>query len=268
MTLSERDGRDVVIERDEYTCRRCGKHADDDPRGLQLYSVSDRPAETVHDSALVTVCSPCFASLASDPDDACCPDETELFSLVRETTEREGVAVSAVANFASVATELPGELERTTADPVANTRVGSTYVRARRETLLAIDSVDSHLDRLSALESATYGFELSDPLDSFVETGIRLQSQLRGIVSLNERIVAGLEHCHGCFGVLEDGTSRCSACALERRDVDDWCSNSDDAIDFERLFTAINETLQAASGTTETLTDRTTTVAERLHGEP
>ncbi|RQG98867.1 HNH endonuclease [Natrarchaeobius oligotrophus] len=261
-----RGEREVVLERDERTCRRCGTAATEDPNGLRLYPVGDVPRSgTVHESALVAVCTPCFASLRSEPDGSALPDDEALFSLVRETTERQGVTVSAVAAFASLATKLPGELAAATADsdPVSIPDTG--YVRARREVLLAIDSVDSRLDHLYAIETDALDPNLADPLAEFAGTGTKLQSELRGIVALGECIAAGLGRCHGCFGELEADVDRCGTCDLERRDVADWRS-ADGSVDFEGLFDAINETLQAASGTTEALTDRTTSVAEQLRG--
>ena len=52
--------------------------------------------------------------------------------------------------------------------------------------------------------------------------------------------------------------------ALDRCSLDDARILEGGTIAFDRLFAAINEALQDASETTETLTDRTMTLAEHL----
>jgi len=51
----------------------------------------------------------------------------------------------------------------------------------------------------------------------------------------------------------------CPTCGLTVRETDE-----DGTLAFDQLFAAINETLQGASETTETLTDRTMALAEQL----
>ncbi|RQG92231.1 HNH endonuclease [Natrarchaeobius chitinivorans] len=271
MTTSNRHGDpDAVFDRDEHTCRRCGTTADEDPQGLALYPVGDvSETGTVHESSLVTVCSPCFSSLRSTPDADVVLDGDELFDLVRETTERQGVTVSAVAAFASLATELPHDLEAAvssdeSASPDSSDAVADEYVQARREVLLAIDSVDSRLDRFHALDDSTLEDVVADAVVAFTGAGTKLQSELRGIVALGEGVAASLERCHGCFEALEDDVDSCPTCDLGRRDVSDWAG--EDGVEFHRLFNAINDTLLAASETTKTLTTKTTAVAEQLRG--
>ncbi|MFP8952061.1 HNH endonuclease [Natrialbaceae archaeon A-arb3/5] len=262
-----RGDRDAVFERDEHACRRCGTTDDEDPNGPRLYPVGDVPLSgTVHRSSLVTVCSPCFESVERGNSAASVPDEGALFDLVRETTERHGVTVSAAAAFASLATALPGELADADPDSDVVTERGAAYTQARREVLLAIESVDSNLERLRALDASAVDAPVTDSLDGFTETGTKLQSELRGIVALNESVVAGLDRCYGCFEPLDPDVDRCSTCELDRRPTDDWKQSPGGAVDFERLFGAINETLQTASETTETLTERTTAVAVQLRG--
>ncbi|WP_202911770.1 HNH endonuclease [Natrialba swarupiae] len=264
MTTSSRHGDpDAVFERDERVCRRCEASADEDPNGLALYPVGDVP-ETgpVHESALVTVCSPCLVSLESDPDEDVELDDDALFDLVRQTTERQGVTVSAVAAFASLATELPSELEISEQED----DLGSEYVQVRREVLLAIDSVDSRLDHLHAVDDADLEPTVAEPLAAFRGGGTKLQSELRGIVALGESVAAGVGRCHGCFDPIVDGESQCPTCGLEYRDADDWRPEPGDDVAFHRLFEAVNEALQAASGTTKSLTGHTTAVAKALRG--
>lgn len=291
VTAGQRRGdRDAVFDRDDHTCRRCGTTADEDPEGLRCCSVGDAPPDgRVHESSLVTVCSPCFDSLRTEPDGPVVPPSDDLFALVRTTTEREGVTVSAVAAFASLTTGLPDELESADADPTATADLAAEYRRARREVLLAIESVDAALDRLRAVDADALEPTVADAVDEFAGTATKLQSELRGIVALGETVVAGLDRCRGCFepvasageaGDEDDGTDAgvgadddapssddvCETCGLERRDVDAWRGDDGD-VAFEQLYGAVNETLQTASGTTEALTDRTTAVAERLRGD-
>ncbi|SDQ24752.1 HNH endonuclease [Natronobacterium texcoconense] len=259
MTSSEWHGdRDAVLERDDHTCRRCGaSRSGDDETVLHLYPVGDVPLEgSVHESALVTVCSPCFASLQRSPaGDAVRLESDDLFDLVREMTQRQGVTISAVASFASLATSLPDELEDDdTAAP--------EYVRARREVLLAIDSVPSRLERLTVAETDHLGEAVTEPLEAVVDAATQLQSELRQLVGLGESIVAGLDRCHGCLEPLE-AEDRCPTCDLERRDVDDW-RDEDGEVAFQLLYDEVNESLQGASDTTETLTEGSATLATQL----
>ncbi|MEY7850510.1 HNH endonuclease [Natrarchaeobius sp. A-rgal3] len=264
MTTPSRHGDpDAVFERDERICRRCGTGAAEDPNGLALYPVGDaHEPGPVHESALVTVCAPCLGSLESVPGEDVVLDDDALFDLVRQTTERQGVTVSAVAAFASLATELPGKLEAGEHDG----DLAGEYVQARREVLLAIDSVDSRLEHLHAVDDSTLEPAVAEALTAFRGGGTKLQSELRGIVALGESVAAGIGRCHGCFEPIADGESRCPVCDLEYRDVEDWRPAPGEGVAFHRLFEAINETLQAASGTTESLTGHTTAVAEALRG--
>lgn len=253
----------VVFDRDERTCRRCGA-TDGDGAELRLYPVGDVPLEeTVHESALVTVCSPCFASLwQSSSADSVHLEAADLFELVRETTQRQGVTVSAVASFASLATSLPGELEDGN-DPDAD--LG--YVRARREVLLAIDSIPSRLERLAAAEIDHFDDGVAGPLEELVDAATTLQTELRKLVALGETVAAGLGRCHGCFEPLETDLEQCPTCKLERRSVDGWRQPERDGVAFELLYDEVNDALQDASDTTETLTQCAATLAEQLQGE-
>ncbi|AFZ72366.1 HNH endonuclease [Natronobacterium gregoryi] len=260
MTSREWHGdRDAVLDRDDHTCRRCGASGDDETV-LRLYPVGDVPLEgSVHESALVTVCSPCFASLRRSPTaaDAVRLDADDLFELVRETTQRQGVTVSAVASFASLSTSLPGDLEDGDLDEAG-------YVQARREVLLAIDSVPSRLERLTVAETDHLGDNIVEPLETVVESATQLQSELHRLVTLGESIVAGLDRCHGCLEprAADEADGRCPTCGLEYRNVDGW--RSDGEVAFELLYDEVNETLQAASDTTESLTEGAAGLAEGL----
>ncbi|MFD1565667.1 HNH endonuclease [Haloarchaeobius amylolyticus] len=253
--------RDAVFDRDAFTCRHC-ETVGDDATTLRLSPVGDVPLEgTVHESALVTVCADCFATLEADP--ATAPvDPDALFRRVRETTQLQGATIAAVADFASLATSLPGTLE-TALDDETDTDLAdsvSDYRRTRRDVLLAIAVVDAHLETLVALES-TVDPDVRPSLVAFTETAAALQSGLTETVELSETVVGALERCHGCFSPLEGTT--CATCGLDAHGIDDW--RNDDGTDaFDRLFGTITETLQDAAETTDTLTDRTTALAERL----
>ena len=309
MTASARDwhgDRRAVFDRDDHTCRRCGAtdagadgagaDADDtdtdtdtdtDPSDLRLYPVGDVPLEgRVHESSLVTVCERCFAGLRNDPapaDPVRLADD-ELFALAREMTQRQGVTVSAVASFASLSTSLPADLEAAGDDADAKADAEAEYVQARREVLLAIDSVPARLERLAAVDGAAFDPAVADALESIVDAGRRLQSELREIVALCEAVAAGLDRCHGCLdphGPDERAgaaapAADCPTCRLERRDVSDWREGSGSdaeadtdaaSVSFGHLFTAINDTLQNASETTEELTGCAATLAEELQGD-
>ncbi|OLZ42072.1 hypothetical protein A6E15_14310 [Natrinema saccharevitans] len=258
--------REAVFDRDARTCRHCGTA--DDAEALRATPVGDVPLEgEVHESALVTVCADCFETLSASPS-ATSIDAEELFHRVRETTRIQGETISTVASFASVATSLPGDLESALDDDGEDAALEESiarYRRHRRDVLLAIDVVDARLDRLTAFEGDADEPEIGDALEAFVETATELQSALREVVALSETVATGLERCHGCFDALESGPT-CATCGLAVRETADWEAD-DGTLAFDRLFATINDRLQAASTTTETLTDRTTTLAERLTAE-
>jgi len=256
--------RKAVFDRDARRCRHCGT-AGDDAEALRASPVGDVPLEgEVHESALVTVCADCFGTLSDPPPDASV-DADDLFHRIRETTRMQGETISDVASFASVATSLPETLEAALEDGETDAAVEESiaeYRRHRRDVLLAIDVVDARLEQLAAVEDAAGDPDVETSLAAFSETATELQSGLREVVALSETVPAGLERCHGCFDALESG-STCDTCGLAARETADWETDDGD-LAFERLFGAINDRLQDASATTETLTDRTTTLAERL----
>ncbi|ELY78034.1 HNH endonuclease [Natrinema gari] len=258
-----RADRESVFDRDAFTCRHCGTDGDDAPATLRAYPVGDVPLEgQVHESALVTVCDDCFETLEGPASTE--PIATdELFHLVRETTRLQGTTISAVADFASLATALPSTLEsalETGTDAAVDDSV-SEYRRTRRDILLAIAVVDARLERLAALDDEGYEPATRRALAAFSDTAADLQTTLREVVALSETVPIGLERCQGCFESLE-GES-CATCGLAARKTAAW-RKDDGTLAFEGLFTAINDRLQGASETTETLTERTTTLAERL----
>lgn len=258
-----RADRRAVFDRDAFTCQHCGTvGGDDEPAALRLHPVGDIPLEgDVHESALVTACEDCFATLESAPSTDSVGSE-DLFHSVRETTRVQGATISAVASFASLATSLPATLDAALDDDTDTDLDESVaeYRRTRRDVSLAIDVIDARLERLAALESAVDP-DVRASLEAFSETAARLQSTLREVVALSETVPTGLERCHGCFDPL-DGEG-CATCGLEARETVEW-QRDDGNLEFERLFATINETLQGASETTETLTDRTTALAEEL----
>lgn len=290
--------RRAVFDRDDRTCRRCGATGsepagtgtgtdadtgtDTDPgddghsdtAALRLYPVGDVPLEgTVHESSLVTVCESCFGSLRTAPTPTARPDDETLFALAREMTKRQGVTVSTVASFASLATSLPTDLEAAGDDADARADAEAEYLQTRREVLLAIDSVPSRLERLAGVERSQLAADVADPLGQIVDAGQRLQSELEEIVALCEVVAAGLDRCHGCLEPRDDEAAVCPTCSLEFRDVSQWRrvdgpDGEGDAVSFGHLFTAINDTLQDASDTTEELTDCAATLAGALRDEP
>ncbi|MGQ3411714.1 HNH endonuclease [Natrinema sp. LN54] len=258
-----RADRDAVLDRDGFSCRHCGTDGGDDPATLRLVPVGDVPLEgDVHESALVTVCDECFATLESSPSaDPIASDE--LFRRVRATTGVQGETISDIASFASIATSLPATLE-SAVDDGTDAELDdsiSEYRRSRRDVLLALAVVDARLERLAALDDDAYDPEIRTALEDFSDAAADLQSTLREVVALSETVAVGLERCHGCFGALEGET--CETCGLEARETAEW-EGDDGTLAFERLFATINDRLQGASETTETLTDRTTTLARRL----
>ncbi|MFA9503261.1 HNH endonuclease [Natrinema sp. H-ect1] len=255
--------REAVFDRDARTCRHCGTA--DDTEALRAYPVGDVALEgEVHESALVTVCADCFGTLSDSPS-ATPTGAEELFHHVRETTRIQGETISTVASFASVATALPGDLESALDDEGEDAALEESiaqYRRHRRDVLLAIAVVDARLERLAALEGDADEPAAADALEAFSETATDLQSALREVVTLSETVATGLDRCHGCFDALESGPT-CDTCGLAVRETADW-EDDDGTLAFDRLFATINDRLQEASATTETLTDRTTTLAERL----
>ncbi|WP_049911530.1 hypothetical protein [Natrinema limicola] len=256
--------RESVFDRDAFTCRHC-ETVGDDAAALRLYPVGDVPREgTVHESALVTVCADCFGTLETAPATPSATAET-LFHRVRETTRLQGATISDVATVASLSTSLPATLESARDDGTeGDSDAVSNYRRTRRDVLLAIAIVDAHLEELAALESAVDP-DVQQSLEAFTETATALQSELVEVVELSETVVSALERCHGCFDSLEGKT--CSTCGLEACETAAWHHPGGSSIAFDRLFGTINETLQDASETTDTLTDRTTALATQLTAE-
>ncbi|SDK05887.1 HNH endonuclease [Natronorubrum texcoconense] len=272
--------RRAVFDRDDHTCRHCGAVGDaTDPTDCRTHPVGAAPLDgTVHESALVTVCTDCFASLASSaPRSSTAPDPPSsreaLFDYVRETTRTQGGAISDVASFASLATSLPTTLAEADGDDETDAGTGADagqpgadetaakYRQIRQDVLLAIDIADARLERLAAIDEAAFDADVRSSVEAFSTSATDLQSTLRTVVARSETVLAGLERCHGCFDTLEG--ERCSTCRLETLETADWeRENGEMALD--RLFAAINDELQNASTTTENLTDRATALAAQL----
>ncbi|WP_339104866.1 HNH endonuclease [Haloterrigena salinisoli] len=270
--------RRAVFDRDDRACRHCEEPGDAaDPTDLRTHPVGAVPLEgTVHESSLATVCTDCFETLQFARDS---PDSTvesvssgDLFRLVRETTRVQGGAIADVASFASLATSLPTAIAeaRTDADAAADSgsafesavdETAAEYRDGRREALLALDVADARLERVRAVDETAFDADVRSSLSTVVETATDLQSTLREAVALAESVPAGLERCHGCFEPIEGDV--CSTCGLEALETADWRTEDGD-IAFERLFSSVNDSLQGASTTTETLTDRTMTLASQL----
>ena len=264
--------RRAVFDRDDHSCRHCETTGDAaDPTALRTHPVGDVPLEgTVHESSLVTVCVDCFETLQSGGAPAPGPasiSSEELFRLVRATTRIQGGAISDVASFASLATSLPttlAEADAETTESGLDSTVDETaaaYRDDRRDVLLALDFVDARLERVRSVDGTAFDADVRSSLTTVAETATDLQATLREVVDLAETVPAGLERCRGCFEPLADGT--CATCGLEARETADW-ENEDGTVAFDGLFASINGRLRDASATTETLTDRTMTLAGQL----
>ncbi|NUC73492.1 HNH endonuclease [Haloterrigena sp. SYSU A558-1] len=266
--------RRAVFDRDDRACRHCETTGDDaDPTALRTYPVGAVPLEgTVHESSLATVCPDCFETLRFASDGAASPAESvsseALFRLVRETTRVQGGAISDIASFASLATSLPTTLADvgTTADAGDDSEstvdeTAAAYRDGRREALLALDVADARLERVP-VDGTAFDADVRSSLSTVAETATDLQATLREAVARSEIVPVCLGRCHGCFEPLE-GEGACSTCGLEARETADWRGDGGE-IAFERLFSSINDSLQGASTTTETLTDRTMTLASQL----
>ncbi|ADB59461.1 hypothetical protein Htur_0563 [Haloterrigena turkmenica DSM 5511] len=269
--------RRAVFDRDDHACRHCEESGDAaDPTALRTYPVGAVPLEgTVHESSLATVCTDCFETLQSASDSPASSAESvsseALFRLVRETTRVQGGAIADVASFASLATSLPTTLAdaRAEADAAADSdstfdaavdETAAAYRDGRREALLALDVADARLERVRSVDGAAFDADVRSSLSTVTETATDLQSTLREAVARSEIVPVCLERCHGCFEPLEGDA--CSTCGLEVLETADW--RGEEGVAFERLFSSINDSLQGASTTTETLTERTMTLATQL----
>ncbi len=266
MTSREwRSDRRGVFERDGYTCCNCSSVGGvDEPTAVRTYPVGELPLDgSVHLSSLVTVCARCFDLLQTSDEDAAV-DGNELFRIVRRATRTQGETIAAAASFAADVTSLPTALE-SEADPA------TPYLDARRDVLLALDVVDTHLARIEPPQTGGRDDPVQTSLEAFAEEAATLQSELRTIVDLSETVVTGLGRCHGCFEPFADEHSQpaeagpCHTCRLVPRSLEEWRRpNADGPIAFDRLFATINDQLQASGETTDALTDRATGVAEAL----
>jgi len=255
--------RAAVFDRDDRRCRHCAADGDDESVTLRAYPLGDESANDAHESSLVTVCDDCYATLESVPEPTSMAND-DLFRLVRDTTGVQSATISDIAAFASLATSLPDTLASAVDDgtDVDLDESIDEYRHTRRDVSLALDIVDARLERIAALESAADP-DVQSSLAAFSDAAADLQSSLRRVVELGETVATGLDRCHGCFAALEDDPDACPTCGLAVRETADWRTD-DGTLAFDRLFETINETLQEASTTTETLTDRTMTLAEQL----
>ncbi|MFC7232435.1 hypothetical protein ACFQMM_15485 [Saliphagus sp. GCM10025308] len=135
--------REAIFERDDHACRYCDSDSGSrtDSSSCRVAAVGDVALEgTVHESALVTVCNDCFQTL-NRSQDAVFDDRARLFETIRDVTRRQSDAISTVASFASLATQLPAAIEDGENDR-------ATYVTARQDACLALAMVDATLDPL------------------------------------------------------------------------------------------------------------------------
>lgn len=247
---------EAVFDRDDYACKRCGESCGTgetaDARGYPVGSVPDGAA---HERILATVCEPCFERL-SGADETTAPAVSAspgaVFELLREITTIQGGAVSAVAEFASDGTALTGE---TDADP-------TDYLDARRELRVTLEWIDRRLEAAAAVDCADLGDDASEAYEEFHGLSTRLQAELLTVVELVETALTGVYRCHGCFGRIDGTLDRCDECGTAHPETADW--SDDGTVQFDALFSTINETLQGAGETTDGLTDRTTVLAETL----
>ncbi|MFP9060888.1 HNH endonuclease [Natrialbaceae archaeon A-chndr2] len=260
--------REAVFERDGSTCRHCeGQREAGD---LRVAAVGDIPVQgTVHESSLVTLCDDCFDWLKRPERTTQIDSPAALFETIRDVTNHQSEAISAVASVGSLATTIPASLED---------GEHPEYVDARLDALVVLESVDATLTRLEAvadsetLESiapSSAGSELASRLESFCTTASTLQDQLRQVIDQAELVIVGLGRCHGCFVPLEsvdEAEIACRTCERTVPAIDEW-RDSDGSVRFDDLYGTINASLQASSRTTTTLTTRTQAVGQLLVGE-
>lgn len=245
-----RSDRRSIFERDDYTCQHCDRSATADE--LRTHPVGAVPLEshTVHESLLTTVCDDCFELLRGEgvgPEDS-----RGLFEHVHALTRTQGQAIADTAGFASLATDLPGQLEADERPP---------YSDRRRSLLLSLDVVDRRLGAIRSVEEA--GIADRDSLQAFVATAAQSQREVRRVVELVEALVTGLGLCSVCFSRLSPDEHRCPTCRSERTEDDTW-QREDGRTAFDDLYAAINSTLAETSRTTEALTAQATALAEDL----
>jgi len=259
-----RSDRRAVFERDGYTCCNCSSvGGEGEPTTVRTQPVGDIPLNgTVHTSSLVTVCSRCFTLLqGGEIDTETAVDNAELFRIARRATRKQGEAIADVASFASLVTSLPVELNEGR-DPA------DEYCKTRRDVLLALAVVETHLERIETVPTETLDQSVIASLSAFSGQATALHREIREIVTLCETVATGLGRCHGCFEPIESADSTCQSCRLDARSLTEWRqSDSTDAVAFDRLFAEINERLQHSGETTEALTDRTTELAAALLDE-
>ena len=249
--------RRAVFERDDHTCRHCGTYArGSDSTAVRVFPVDSVPlGDTVHRSLLVTVCDDCFELLRRDPlEPADVEEPAVLFESVREITETQGNTISNAASFTSLVTTVPERLEAGT-EP--------EYVGPRGDLRLGLTVVDSLLDRLASVDRSTLDDPIDEALAEFISDATTLQESLHRLLELSEAVVASLERCHVCFNRLDADATRCSTCATDGLEVGDW-QDSDGAVDFEGLFSALNGTLRGTTTATDAVTASATTLADRI----
>lgn len=254
MTSREwRADRRAVFRRDQFTCQKCSSSAD--AESLRTHPVGPVPVDTrtVHESLLVTLCEDCFRELRERAPE---PAQTrvELFDRIKALTAIQGQAIADAADFASLATDLPGKLEAGESAP---------YPIRRRDLLLVLEGVDLRLDRVTAEEEFDLDGETRAALEEFVTTAERSQREMRRVVELVEVLVSGLGRCHVCFSLRNVEDRSCETCLTDPRLESEW-HEGDGSVAFDSLYASINETLESTSETTETLTGQAATLAEAL----
>ncbi|WP_253184534.1 hypothetical protein [Natrialba sp. SSL1] len=274
----ELEGAEQLQETDVPTDADTGATTTSEQLFALVRETTQQQGETVSDVAS-------FASLtttlpAKIADAGAANSETEPGSNADDSSETDsGGSEDAKDGEDGTDTDGTEDTENDQSNPTtALAETAQEFVATRRSLLLAIASVDQRLARLDELEydapAATGDTGPSTPtpaLAAFLETATELQETLRKLVSLAEQVTAGLGRCHGCFGGLSEHEipvtpTACPTCGRTSAETSEWQQSAADSttVDFERLFSAMNETLREASATTERLTDRTTALATEL----
>ena len=245
--------RRAVFDRDEDTCQLCltGVDPEEDAHAYPIGpDVED--LEDAHWSRVVTVCMDCLDRLRGETE----PPESpvDVFRSVRSITETQSQTVGEAADFASQATSFPDVLSAGDVPP---------YAADRRRLALAIRAVEADLETLPTGEQSDLEAAAQVSLEDFTRVSRDLQESLEELLGLVESVAIAFGRCHVCFEPLEDGRADCPACGTARRNIGRW-RDEDGAVEFDRLFGDLSESLVDASETTEEVARRTTVLAETL----
>ncbi|MHC3437854.1 hypothetical protein ACYJ1Y_07030 [Natrialbaceae archaeon A-gly3] len=243
--------RKAVFDRDEGTCQLCRTGVG--PDEARTYPIGpDAEDLAAHPSQVVTVCTDCLGRLRGETGTPESP--VDVFRSVRTITETQSETVAEAADFASQATSFPDVLSAGEVPP---------YATDRRRLALSVRAVEADLETLTAGERSELEAAAQVSLEDFLRVSRDLQESLEELLGLVEAVAIAFGRCHVCFEPLEDRRADCPACGTARRSIGRW-RGEDGAVEFDRLFGELSESLIDASETTEEVARRTTVVAETL----